>query len=305
MKRIVGLPNESLRIHDGDLFTNEVRVQKSWSELSSLSVLVYDSRFEIPSSDVPVWRTPGVSSNWVREDTEWLYRGEPHADGRTRELDPLEFVPPGFIPGIRSRPSCVTDYNPFDQTSSRVLNPVNDLRLRVEIDSETVGPFSVIAKDGWHKWRVHFEFAPQSIRIQRDGELIRGPRWQEPRGGRLHAVEVALCDGRLLIHCGESNSLQIDAIDRGPRSRPEIPFSLVADSDATIRFKSLLVYRDVHYVADRLGRDTWRLDDDEYFLIGDYSPLSIDSRDALIGPIDRSRIVGLVEPMERRATGAF
>jgi hypothetical protein len=40
---------------------------------------------------------------------------------------------------------------------------------------------------------------------------------------------------------------------------------------------------------------TWTLADDEYFLLGDYSPLSIDSRDPEIGPVQDADILGVVD----------
>ncbi len=60
--------------------------------------------------------------------------------------------------------------------------------------------------------------------------------------------------------------------------------------------------RDVYYLAparSRLltGGDTQPLGDDEYFVLGDNSPVSQDSRD--FGPASASQILGVVVPWPR------
>ena len=46
VKRVVGLPGESIRIVGGDIFVDGKIVRKSLSEIRAMRMLVHDSRFE-------------------------------------------------------------------------------------------------------------------------------------------------------------------------------------------------------------------------------------------------------------------
>ncbi len=57
VKRVVGLPGESIRINGGDIFVNGRIVRKSLAEIRAMRILVHDSRFQPQDADrFPRWQ---------------------------------------------------------------------------------------------------------------------------------------------------------------------------------------------------------------------------------------------------------
>ena len=101
-----------------------------------------------------------------------------------------------------------------------------------------------------------------------------------------HRVQFAL-EGRLLIE------YDYEPADALPRAGEGV--LAVGAQGAKVRVRNLEVLRDVYYTADsRGGPAQYRLGEREYFLLGDNSPHSLDSRvwsprggvaaDLLLGP---------------------
>jgi signal peptidase I len=97
--------------------------------------------------------------------------------------------------------------------------------------------------------------------------------------GRAALVELAFFDRRafLAVDGQELATFDLPAAD----SRPGVsrPLRIVARGDAAV-VRRLRLDRDLHYSAAGLpkSRDQWRLGPDEYFVIGDNSGNSDDSR---------------------------
>lgn len=268
VKRVVGLPGESLRIAGGDLWIDGRRYQKGLSQLQQRAVLVHDDRYRPP--DGSRWRarrgwvTTPEGHRWSanREpsdsacsDQEWLvyHHYSPHAAGRS------------------DRESPVLDDYPSNQTIHRQLWPVSDLGVSLRID----------AAPG-----THLELAVwNGERPVRAGFLVDRP------DQRLY---VAWLDGRLVANvlltpanAGDFASVPVTA---------GRPLGIRPSSQGEVAIAELRVIRDLHLLGPPGEELEWtapRLADNRFFVLGDNVPASLDSRDAPAG-VPRGAIVGRV-----------
>jgi signal peptidase I len=168
-------------------------------------------------------------------------------------------------------------YNP---DTSRWLNDVTDLMLIAKLKLSGAGQLWLRANDG----RESFELEIQPM----SGRFVLHLGEQEVQTGQLAAhlldrpVELVLStfDQRLLLAIDGRTELQFDyRPPPGPPHPLARPLAIGA-GDLTIAVQRLQVYRDVYYTppthpAKALTR---QLGQDEYFILGDNSPISVDSR---------------------------
>jgi signal peptidase I len=305
VKRVAALPREQPGISGGDLFAEGRTIRKSLSELRGMSVLVHDNDFpphSLPSRERWLPHPPGTSdwqaipggfrflSTSGQEEAQWLTYEHWHASAS---------------PAPRTQAATIQDNDSFNQAEARGLNSARDLLLRCDVRGET-GDLIFTLQDPPHKITVHLQFDSSRFLVLKNGSTIIADNL--PQLTRAFSLEAALCDGRLLfarnrhvlasfqydempvagerrIATGDNSSLQIGAYG-GP-----------------LEISHLQVWRDIYYLApNRLGGD-WRakapLADDHYFLLGDNSPISIDSRHWPEGGIPGKSILGKVVPLGR------
>ena len=92
VKRVVGLPGESIRIADGDVFVNGRIVRKSLAEIRAMRILVHDSRF-------PTAKTPAGFPRWLFRRGDAFRRSSKRLE--TRQSEPIR---PRCSPMPPSRP---------------------------------------------------------------------------------------------------------------------------------------------------------------------------------------------------------
>jgi hypothetical protein len=193
---------------------------------------------------------------------------------------------------------------------------VNDLLLVSRFKTSGTGALYLRGATADHAFVVRLQPETGTGELYVDGTLVAQLRDTEPFFRQPQQLELAMVDGtfrvaidgRLLIAHAPS---QRDAgLDRG--APPATPAGVLAGQDAGIdvwplaigavgidvETANLQVYRDVYYTdvlstagGETAGRVT--LGDDQYFVLGDNSPVSLDSRHAGRGsPVDRNLMVG-------------
>ena len=79
VKRVVGLPGETIRIKDGDVLIDEHVARKSLQEIRAMRVLVHNSRFQPEdAARYPRWlfRSNGeTAAGWKREGDRFVHAG--------------------------------------------------------------------------------------------------------------------------------------------------------------------------------------------------------------------------------------
>ena len=167
VKRVVGLPGESIRISGGDVFVDGKIVRKSLPEIRAMRMLVHDSRF--PPEDAkqfPRWqarsgsRDPSVESGWLIEGGQFAHRA---IKGDTRPgIDWLVYK---HWDPANGRYGPVRDFYAYNGGDLRSDNDVADLGdgsalmrqrcRRRDFRGDSVGFRSVCREDSCWQARIH------------------------------------------------------------------------------------------------------------------------------------------------------
>lgn len=288
IKRVVGLPGERVALDGGDVFINGRIARKSFDQLRAVQLPVYDhDRARRRSDGSPRFAPESSPCGWkIEEDRlEVDARG-----GRTPHALAYVHV------NSQGRESAVTDDNPYNGFQNEDANrPVRDLVAEIRVRH--------LGGDGWLGVRYQpsttavFEarLFPSTGRVEvyADGRL-----WQQGQvaawPGASMEVAVAYWDQRFAVRVNGRPAIpDADVESDGANSQAfgGRPFVLLAENfRGTIdRFR---VHRDVHYRSDRFSAGSHQLAADEYYMLGDNSPISNDSRRWSVPAVPARLLVG-------------
>jgi signal peptidase I len=293
VKRIVALPGERVQIRGGDVYINDELARKTLAESRPMRVPVFDQSF-IPSD--------GWGKRWVR--------GQPDAERsglRAREFsDPADEYVDG--PNLRFPPSApdsefrwlvyrhwlldenreetIRDWFAYNGAAlQQELSEIHDFSVDFEVEVGTSGALALKLTDGYDTVMAEIPVAGAGnvgdmVKITGVDNLPKSTPGICLKPGQKQRVEFSFVDRRLTLAIdGKEAFIPIDlpavATRRGV-SRPV----WVGTKGAPMTIRGLRLYRDVHYTAaGRNGvQEPWQLGEGEYFLLGDNSANSEDSR---------------------------
>jgi signal peptidase I len=265
IKRLVGLPGETIAVHDGDVYVNGAIMRKPPDVQAEVWMHVFDSLFMPRQEARPLWDLSPASQDWTR-----------NPQGGVLEVDARGAVDPvlgAYAPDIR-------DYYPYDGVDYQGLSGVGDVRIRARVrvmaQDESGGEAVLSIEDGGHVFQFHLGTGAQpravlddnGVPIRQallDGSGLTETRWLtlENYDGRV----VAGVDGRTLFtYDYERRSGGARAVRFGARG-------------ADLLFERIAIDRDVYYTTvPGSATKGYTLDKDEYYMLGDNSPASSDSR---------------------------
>ena len=306
VKRVVGLPGEIIVIDDGDVYTlNEnlpkerVLLRKSFVEVRETCIPVFDMAYRPrPGGWGPRWlvypaeqdpRLPQTEGGPPRPaDSATVGEGTLVLDAsaspqhqvkleyRNWDLDEEKEVP-------------VLSTNGYDGSGSTGSNiyPVHDFFVTCEIEVVSASEGSVFACrlfDGADAVAADVSVGDRksgqaNLSHDRLGGLgSAGKVALEP--GRRYSFEMAFVDRRVLLALDGREIVEADLPPEPKRGSVRRPLQLGARGCKVV-VHGLKLYRDIHYTkAGYHGtREPARLGPDEYFLLGDNSANSQDSRE--------------------------
>lgn len=357
IKRLVGLPNETLRITHGDIFTKpnpsdgvEFTIErKPPQKVQAVLQVVFDNQYQAPGMP-PRWRSldsaaddawqelhdgRGFKTNGDDAEDHWLVYEHRVPDPEAwRSDNGLEGNPTGSGAALSAPPQLITDcygYNTGvneesgrpDQNYDRLgLNWVGDLAVDCRLHVERAEGEALLALvEGGRIFQCRIDLATglATFRISGESDWERSVKTPVRSPGD-YQVQLANVDDQLLLWV-DGKSLDFDgAYDSAAlgNRRPTVddlrPVRL-GSRGAAIRFDRLRVLRDLYYIADssmdphhtavslisetgnyaernsEFFSDSSRWDEladsraidfalgpDEFFMLGDNSPRSKDSR---------------------------
>jgi signal peptidase I len=357
VKRMIGLPGESIAIKGGDIFVNGQVQTKPYSTQRGMRILVFDNDFR-PDPDDPDWQSrwmPDEADNgwssdgnafrftpppptsgpddsrgapaWVKY-RHWIRRGGTHKTSvplprwpdqvpePESAIGPLVFdrgrgtlVCRGCMPRETRDRMLNTGGSPaFRQTIERLYeashiapitdtygynrgaggggdNEIRDLMVEARVSaSGSTGLFVLELSDGAETMQCAFDFAERRARLidTRTGKAVHTAEFPKALFQKPAVVELSLMDRQALV--AVDGKLLFEpwsypaGIERGPTPWQPARFGA---RGAHIDVDQLKLFRDVHYTASegrRMPEGGRQLRSDEYFVLGDNSPLSRDSR---------------------------
>jgi hypothetical protein len=268
VKRIVALPGERWSIRGGDLFIDSQRVKKSYRQFREVALLVNE------------WKATGPSdSAWHVSDSEgWV------------------FEPRSLRSGAQDRKTPVQDYDAYNPALTRPLNDVVDILCQAELHGEPQR-LTLQIHDGYDVLVIEYHEAVGNV-VARRGE--RQIAQANVYGAVREQCRVAwgVWDRQLFVVVNDQVVLQHALEEKSEPPQPiSQPLAIRAEGDGEFGLSALRVFRDVYYLDPRgLGAE-WSpsepLGVDEYAVLGDNPPLSIDNRH-WDEAIPRDKILGKV-----------
>jgi signal peptidase I len=304
VKRVVGLPGEQIQIQGGDLFINGVIQRKTLPQQRALAILVHDASFA-PAIDLfpPRWSSHDEAANQPR--SRWQSQALPftHPQADDPNVDWLTYQHVARAPGFASliHPAPIQDdygYNQRGSARGDLTHAVRDLLLDLQIAAQGPGTLHFRYDDGRDRLTWLLQPARQHAQLFHNDREVAD--FTAPLLTRLASgcrLEFSVIDRQCLLAVDQlplGPPYSFDSIDL-PTAPPSRPLAVGAQQMA-VEISSLRVFRDVYYTRPR-SLKTWGFDQPyqlnagEYFVLGDNSPQSDDSRLWPEGPAVRQELL--------------
>lgn len=282
VKRAVGLPGETIQVVDGDIHANGRLCRKTLSEQRAIRISVYDDRFR-PAGSRDRWtKGPGWDD---REDRFLFCPRDPDSEMSWLVYKHLDVSRPG---PVRDR----YGYNPrAPRSETRV---VRDLMVSLDVESPSASSRLRIELDtGEHRvaWVRDTRLHKQWLLV--DDQQVASSRLEQSR--EPLGLEFSTFDRTLRAAESARPVFEPVLLEPADSSRPASTPLQIGASGTSLAISHVRLDRDIFY-RDGPGqngtRTAWRLGADEYFVLGDNSPVSLDSRSWSLPAVPRHLLVG-------------
>jgi signal peptidase I len=284
IKRLIGRPGETVEIIDGDIYINGKIMTKPAGVQEQLWMPLYNSDF-VPFDPDSRWFN---GSNWEQpfdnaEDPAW----------KTGTVFRLASVP-NEIHKLPYNASKGTDFRAFCSYNGKEgesdLPFCSDLMIQFYATRRGAGVVGAeLSKYGisYKAWVDH-EGRATLERVEGENERVLGiKQFRKPPAGEPILFEFANVDHRLILEFGDEKTVvNLSAEDVGTIKRFIEPQVKIAGS-GDLMLSHVGLFRDIHYTsasANGHGPGTategnpFELGKDEFFMLGDNSPESLDGR---------------------------
>ncbi len=251
-----------------------------------------------------------IASRWTSSSDKWQphgpgFRHEHETAGNSpRDNGPIRWLeyhhPPLADASGTTGDGAILDESSYDQDESRPFATVNDLLLTGEFTCEGAGSLFFRAGDGDDLFVAQLDIERDCGRLQRNGQSVSmWPTYplHRNRPQRFawmladHQVQLSLNGDVLLRYSFEPTNEKVHAQNTSIVAAP----LAIGVRAALVTVEKLAVFRDVFYTPGPPGGATeYQLGPGEYYLLGDNSPHSEDSRWWIEPGVSRRNIVGRV-----------
>jgi signal peptidase I len=285
VKRVVGLPIERVELRAGDVWIDGHLAPKTGALVRDMGVLV----------DAVALHWHDATGHWRKQGDTLVHPG--NADESQRErIDWLTWCRPARTGAGDAECGAIFDESPYDQSESRTLNPVHDVQVRAALTCSTEGEILLRAHTHGDAFLVQLDSSTWRGPLEHNQRVVAHVHPDfKPAGGRLE-LEWTLADGRMRLALDGRQVLEYIYDPTPAADRETAPLLAIGARRAEVAIGKLEVWRDIYYTAGRADPPTagYHMGLDEYFLLGDNSPHSEDSRAWPRAGIPASRLVGRI-----------
>jgi signal peptidase I len=305
MKRIAGLPNEIIRIADGEIWIGNQIARKNLQQQMSMSIPVFDSEF-LPGKIGPVphrLRFEPVSGNCQQANNVFQMRVSEQGDpGR---LSYTHWA--GYRhAGDRFQATPIKDDYAYNPSENRSLNDIHEILVHFKL-TMIEGDMEVSIDLADPKITVALNSQEEIIRVTCGDYLDTKIPWTILPGP--FELTVSNIDDQVIVAIDGAIVVKAECETR-LRKEETAMFSPVSVqlNCGQIVISRIQIARDLYYFDFIKGGDSpsngtlsheYSLGNNEYLLLGDHVPQSADSRSWAKAGVPRSSIFGLVpRPVE-------
>ena len=277
VKRVVGLPGETVQLRDGEVWIDGQPARKTFAEQQSLHQLVHKETTLAQRWHGDGWSWNGEGWNCdSQENWQWLsYR---HLDEKP-----------------------VTDDSAYNAGLSRRLFAVNDLSLAVNLKTVGRGELAIRLPVREQEWEIRLLPATGKLELHSDG-IYWSSKELSPSATKFLQegevqFEISTCGQQLLVAIEGRVEFTFElkwgkeVIEKHSR-----PLFMIGARDLSVRLQELRIYRDAYYASREEAASLDEpmapvtLGEQELFVLGDNVPVSVDSRHW--GPLPVRFLVG-------------
>lgn len=324
IKRVVGLPNERLKIEHGDVFVNGKRVVKRVDIQNKMWHGIYDQNYPSQEGKAEPWHEDSTGRWVIRrrgEGGEKMIQDAGKRAGIEMEVikDASLVAKNAFIAASaprRTRISYATvvrdtyGYNPTSKEGNSQYSPdgehiVVDLAAKLEIIplgnkgpivlgiTENNSPLTISLPVEGTTYTLEREAAPhfKAVKVTKEGPALKV--------GEINTIEYAWWDRRARLMVNGTEVLVWD--DPNGKTQPTSSGVYLESSESGAIFQRVKLYRDIYYYPhsndSAPGNVEWDsetkeiiIPEDSYICLGDNAPNSKDSRSW--GYVNRGHLVG-------------
>lgn len=292
VKRIVGLPGETIAIRRGDVVVDGKPATKSLAQLKRQAVLVHDGKLSPLSKNIPArWQPDAADSYWVERDQTFFYRSQVTPGEQPRPQTSFDWLSYRQVlrrqaPRPHTVYSPVLDFDAYNTVGTRNLNNVADILLTCRASIAKYGCLVFAAVDGADRFEVHLCHDERKLKLFQNGQQPVHLLTEELLPHRNHDepidVEFALCDQRVLFGMDGRQVLAHSYQRKNQTDTQTEPQLQIGGAGARIRISQARVFRDLYYLHPNDTNQNWsapqRVPPHHYFVLGDNPPRSTDSR---------------------------
>ena len=300
VKRVCGLPGEDIMIRDGDLFIDRERLPADAPRPPP--VPIYDDR--LPGAETLVNSPP---SSVRRDGLEWAVDGAPQPPGTMLLYNPR--LRDDYLDRNGRRVAGVVEVNDAVlEIEFRIEPPLAAQKLRFRLH-EQADVFEVVLAAGPEaclkllrsNWRMLAAREDPASPYFGSGEQTLAEEPVALEAGRWYALSFANIDNHLYVRCPAlAQEVWRSYKENQPWKEPTVGFNNIGSrvrfgaEGGEVRFRAVRILRDLYYTDTDSGRYAVdapvSLGPDHYFVLGDNSAASTDSRH--FGPIKAVQILG-------------
>tara|TARA_R110002111_G_scaffold126741_5_gene191465 strand:- start:44297 stop:46030 length:1734 start_codon:yes stop_codon:yes gene_type:complete len=234
---------------------------------------------------------------------ELSYKGAMSADDCHRYLEQTENEEFRYAIALlyeKSHVAPVLDHYAYNSgVENQVAIPVHDFQFQCDLKViSREGEFAIELFDGYHHFRNVFDFkaSESSLFIDDQKNAIRIGKLSGNFGSETVTVEMSIMDRQILLAVDDQLVYQplLYGESSTPRAEIRVPVRFGANG-GHLQLSSLKLYRDIHYTRGKAlhaVNEPYQLDQQSYFVLGDNSPVSLDSRSWSDGKVDCKYLLG-------------
>lgn len=285
VKRIAGLPGETVAIRGGDLWIDGRLVRKTLPQQRAMAVLVHDADWTSPKR--PAGWTPDTQGGWRVADGIFSADAPPGGPSPVQwcEYRHYRSASPDGANVVESPIDDELAYNHGWSRRMEDIHPMRDLMLAFEAVRLTgSGRLWIAARDGQSEYRLAIAPATGRFELFEGGNRLADGHVPALRAGAK--IEISLFD-RQFLAAVDGHVFAMQELDErlppGSKIGSSRPWRIGA-SGVDVELRHVRIYRDVYYgrpigePSGWRGEQPFQLGPADYFMLGDNSDISDDSR---------------------------